>query len=270
MISLPAYSIANVVKGQLVSGPGDRVCSGGVSTDTRTIQPHAVFFALSGENFDGNEFAPLASKNAACVVVSRVAEGIDSSTAVVQVDDVLLALQKLASWWRDQLGGLKVIGLTGSNGKTSTKDFLASILKRAGKTIATKGNLNNHIGVPLSVLDASPDDEYAVWEMGMNHAGELRPLCDIIRPHMGIITSIGSSHIEFLGTKENIAKEKATLAECLPADGVLLFPVDCEFAPLLTSSHKGKSVSVGIHEGDVEARNVESNGQGTIFHLRLP
>lgn len=121
MISLTAHGISNVIGGKLVSGPFDRVASGGVCTDSRHLPPHAVFFALGGEKFDGNLFAPEASRTAAAVVVSRVEEGMDPSCAVILVEDTLEALQKLASWWRSELT-LTVIGLTGSNGKTSTKD----------------------------------------------------------------------------------------------------------------------------------------------------
>lgn len=124
-------------------------------TDSRALPPHAVFFALGGEKFDGNLFAPEASRTAAAVVVSRVEEGMDPSCAVILVEDTLKALQQLASWWRAGLT-LTAIGLTGSNGKTSTKDLTASVLSQGLRTIATQGNLNNHIGVPLSILRASP------------------------------------------------------------------------------------------------------------------
>ena len=119
------------------------------------------------------------------------------SCAVILVEDTLEALQRLAAWWRSGLA-LTVIGLTGSNGKTSTKDLTASVLSQGLRTIATQGNLNNHIGVPLSILRATPPDEAAVWEMGMNHSGELAPLCEMTRPKIGIITSIGTSHMEYL------------------------------------------------------------------------
>ena len=199
MTSLTAHGICNAIGGQLVSGPFERVASGGVCTDSRALAPHAVFFALGGEKFDGNLFAPEASRTAAAVVVSRVEPGIDPSCAVILVEDTLAALQKLASWWRSNLK-LTVVGLTGSNGKTSTKDLTTAVLSRKFRTVATEGNLNNHIGVPLSILKAEPDDEMAVWEMGMNHPGELAPLCGMARPHIGIITSIGTSHICLLYT----------------------------------------------------------------------
>ena len=176
MISLTAHGICNVIGGKLVSGPFDRVASGGVCTDSRHLPPHAVFFALGGEKFDGNLFAPEASRTAAAVVVSRVEEGMDPSCAVILVEGTLEALQKLASWWRSELT-LTVIGLTGSNGKTSTKDLTASVLSQGFRTIATQGNLNNHIGVPPTLLAMTRDVEFGIVEMGASACGELDLLC---------------------------------------------------------------------------------------------
>ena len=268
MISLTAHGISNVIGGKLVSGPFDRVASGGVCTDSRHLPPHAVFFALGGEKFDGNLFAPEASRTAAAVVVSRVEEGMDPSCAVILVEDTLEALQKLAAWWRSELT-LTVIGLTGSNGKTSTKDLTASVLSQGFRTIATQGNLNNHIGVPLSILRATPSDEAAVWEMGMNHSGELAPLCEMTRPKIGIITSIGTSHMEYLGSRENIAREKCTLARCLPEDGFMIFPADCDYADMIRQSTRAACIDCGIDAGTVRAENPVSTENGTDTAGRL-
>lgn len=269
MISLTAHGICNAIGGKLVSGSFERVASGGVCTDSRNLPPHAVFFALGGENFDGNLFAPEASRTAAAVVVSRVEEGMDPSCAVILVEDTLKALQKLASWWRAGLT-LTAIGLTGSNGKTSTKDLTASVLSQGLRTIATQGNLNNHIGVPLSILRASPADEAAVWEMGMNHAGELAPLCEMTRPKIGIITSIGTSHMEYLGSRENIAREKCTVARCLPEDGFMIFPADCDYADMIRQSTRAACLDCGIDAGTVRAENLVSTENGTRFTLSIP
>ncbi len=270
MISLPALSICNIVQGKLISGPSDRLASGGVCTDSRKIIPHSVFFALGGENFDGNSFAPEASQAASVVVVSQIAPGIDPSCAVILVDHVLEALQLLATWWRNQLNNLTVVGLTGSNGKTSTKDFTSAIFREAGKTTATLGNLNNHIGVPLSILQATPEDQFAIWEMGMNHAGELLPLCKMVQPKFGIITSIGTSHIEFLGTREAIAEEKCTLAHSLPKMGALAYPAHCDFAAYIESCTDAALLSVGIEQGVVQAKNLQASATGTTFTLCIP
>lgn len=269
MTSLTAHGICNAIGGQLVSGPFERAASGGVCTDSRALPPHAVFFALGGEKFDGNRFAPEASRTAAAVVVSRVEPGMDPSCAVILVDDTLAALQKLASWWRSNLN-LTVVGLTGSNGKTSTKDLTASVLSQRFRTIATEGNLNNHIGVPLSILKAEAADEMAVWEMGMNHPGELAPLCAMTRPHIGIITSIGTSHIEYLGSRDNIAREKCTVAECLPENGHMIFPADCGYADMIRQSTRAACIDCGIDTGMVRAENLVSTEDGTRFTLSIP
>lgn len=269
MTSLTAHGICNAIGGQLVSGPFERAASGGVCTDSRALPPHAVFFALGGEKFDGNLFALEASRTAAAVVVSRVEPGMDPSCAVILVDDTLAALQKLASWWRSNLN-LTVVGLTGSNGKTSTKDLTASVLSQRFRTIATEGNLNNHIGVPLSILKAEAADEMAVWEMGMNHPGELAPLCAMTRPHIGIITSIGTSHIEYLGSRDNIAREKCTVAECLPENGHMIFPADCGYADMIRQSTRAACIDCGIDTGMVRAENLVSTEDGTRFTLSIP
>lgn len=269
MTSLTAHGICNAIGGKLVSGPFERVASGGVCTDSRNLPPHAVFFALGGDHFDGNLFAPDASRTAAAVVVSRVEPGIDPSCAVILVEDTLKALQQLASWWRAGLT-LTAIGLTGSNGKTSTKDLTASVLSQGFRTIATKGNLNNHIGVPLSILQASPADEAAVWEMGMNHPGELAPLCGMTRPKIGIITSIGTSHIEYMGSRENIAREKCTVARCLPEDGFMIFPAECDYADMIRQSTRAACIDCGIDTGTVRVENPVSTENGTRFTLSIP
>lgn len=269
MTSLTAQGICNAIGGQTVGGPLDRVASGGVCTDSRTLPPNAAFFALSGEHFDGNAFAPEASQTAAAVVVSRVEPGMNPSCAVILVDDVLTALQRLAIWWRASLR-LIAVGLTGSNGKTSTKDLTASVLSHQFRTTATQGNLNNHIGVPLSILAAEPSDQAAVWEMGMNHSGELAPLCAMTRPDIGIITSIGTSHIEFLGSRDNIAVEKCTVARCLTDRGHMIFPADCPYADLIRQSTKASCIDCGIDAGTVRAEGLSSTEKGTRFMLNIP
>jgi UDP-N-acetylmuramoyl-tripeptide--D-alanyl-D-alanine ligase len=184
------------------------------------------------------------------------------------VTDTLLALQKLALWWRRQLD-IPVVAITGSNGKTSTKDFTAAVLGRKFKVSATRGNLNNHIGVPLSVLATTPDHTAAVWEMGMNHSGEIAPLCEIARPKFGVVTNIGSAHIEFLGTREAIAEEKGMLARALPSDGTLFLPAHCEFLDYIRQRTKAHLVSVGNCRGMVRAENAVFGADGSTFTLAI-
>ena len=266
--SLTAQQVVDATGGALVAGDAAARVTGGILTDSRQAAPGTCFFALSGERFDGNAFAPEASQRGVSVaVVSRVEEGFSSSCAVVLVDDVLEALQKLASWWRSQVEPLRVVGLTGSSGKTSTKDLLLGVLGQAFRVTGTKGNLNNHIGVPLSILRAEKEDEAAVWEMGMNHAGELAPLCAMVRPQIGVITSIGSAHLEFLKSREAIAEEKCTVARCLPEDGFMIYPADCDFVEMIEASTRAKLVPVGGSRGLVRAEGLTSDRDGCRFRL---
>ncbi|WP_432714362.1 UDP-N-acetylmuramoyl-tripeptide--D-alanyl-D-alanine ligase, partial [Pedobacter sp.] len=168
-----------------------------VSTDTRNISKGCIFFALKGENFNANTFAEQALLNgAAFVVIDEEAHQLNDRC--ILVPDVLTALQDLAKHHRQQLS-IPVIGLTGSNGKTTTKELLKAVLSEKFKTFATKGNLNNHIGVPLSILSITNDIEIAVIEMGANHQQEIAFLCSIAQPTHGLITNIGMAHLEGFG-----------------------------------------------------------------------
>jgi UDP-N-acetylmuramoyl-tripeptide--D-alanyl-D-alanine ligase len=267
MKPISAQQLADILGVPIAAGQGDVMISGGVSTDTRTLQQGAAFFALSGENFNGDTFAPQALAAGAVVAIVRTWSGeVPANTAVIVVPDTLLALQRLACWWRKQLD-IIVVGITGSNGKTSTKDFTAAVLSRSFNVSATRGNLNNHIGVPLTVLATTEAHTAAVWEMGMNHSGEIAPLCEIARPKYGIITNIGTAHIEFLKTREAIAEEKGTLARALPAEGILFIPAICDFQEYLRQRTRAMMVAVGNGRGLVRAENLRFEADGTSFNL---
>jgi UDP-N-acetylmuramoyl-tripeptide--D-alanyl-D-alanine ligase len=187
--------------------------SGKISTDTRQIGPGSVFFALKGEKFNGNTFASQAlDKGAMYAVVDEAAYVTDRRC--ILVDNVLESLQKLSRHHRDQLN-IPVIGLTGSNGKTTTKELLHAVLSKKFKTFATKGNLNNHIGVPLTLLSIDKSVEMAVVEMGANHLGEIAFLCSLANPSHGFITNIGRAHIGLFGSYENIIRAKSELYQHL-------------------------------------------------------
>lgn len=250
---------------------GTREITTGVTTDSRAITPGCVFIALCGERFDGNDYAAEAShKGAAAVVVTRDVDDTDPDCTVLLVEDSLHALQQLAEWWRGQLEPIRVIGLTGSSGKTSTKDMVYSVLSQKFLTVATKGNLNNHIGVPLSILSTPQTAEAAVWEMGMNHAGELAPLCYMTRPQIGVITTIGSAHMEYLGSRENIAKEKCTVARCLPEDGFMVYPAGDDFADMIAKETAAIPLPVGGPRSPVRASNVCCTATGSTYDLCIP
>ena len=216
---------------------GTRAVTAGLTTDSRAVQPGCIFLALCGERFDGNAFAADASrKGAAAVVVSRPEGEYDPACTVVQVADTLAALQSLAKWWRGQLEPIRVVGLTGSSGKTSTKDMTLAILRQHYNAVATRGNLNNHIGVPLTLLSIKPDDEIAIVEMGANHPGEIAQLCQFVEPTFGLITNIGTAHIEGFGSQENIIKTKSALYEAVrKQEGTLFVNADDELLMSLTA-----------------------------------
>ena len=249
---------------------GKLAITAGLTTDSRAITPGCVFLALCGERFDGNSFAAEASqKGAAAVVVSRVEGDFAPGCTVVQVEDTLAALQRLASWWRGQLEPLHVVGLTGSSGKTSTKDMCLSVLSQKYKALATKGNLNNHIGVPLSILSTPQGTQAAIWEMGMNHAGEIAPLCAMTRPQVGIITTIGSAHLEYLGTRQAIAEEKCTVARALPAEGYMIYPALDDFADFISTQTAATPIPTGGCNSPVRALNPRSTSTGTTYTLHI-
>ncbi|MGA0853190.1 MAG: UDP-N-acetylmuramoyl-tripeptide--D-alanyl-D-alanine ligase [Luteolibacter sp.] len=267
MKPLSAQQIAEVLGADVAAGDPTAVVHAGVSTDTRKLTPGCAFFALRGENFDGDAFAQDAlSAGAALVVVSRWSGICPAGAAVIVVPDTLAALQRLAYWWRRQLD-IPVVCITGSNGKTSTKDFTTAVLSKRFRVSSTKGNLNNHIGVPLTVLATTMEDQVGVWEMGMNHAGELAPLCEIAHPKLGIITNIGTAHIEHLGSRDAIAEEKGTLARALPEDGILIIPASCDYHEFLRERTKAALVSVGDGRGTVRAENLHLEADGSRFTL---
>ncbi|MEO0017108.1 MAG: hypothetical protein RLZZ522_391 [Verrucomicrobiota bacterium] len=267
MRPLTAHTLAELLGHPVAAGNPAAIIAGGVSTDTRKLRPDAVFFALRGENFNGDDFAAQALAGGASVAVVQCWTGpAPAATAVIVVPDTLLALQCLARWWRLQLT-LPVVAITGSNGKTSTKDFTAAVLAQQYQVAATFGNLNNHIGLPLTVLATTPDHTAAVWELGMNHPGEIAPLCEIAQPDHGIITNIGTAHLEFMGNREAIAEEKGMLARALPADGCLFLPADCDFNEALREQTQATVISVDHAASPVRAEQLRPDVNGTRFTL---
>jgi len=180
-----------------------------ICKDTRAIIPNALFFCLKGETFDGNLFVNEALEKGAKYVITDNKQ-IPKSDDIIVVNDVLQTLQQLANYHRNQLQ-IPVIGITGTNGKTTTKELIATVLSKKYKTAFTQGNLNNHIGVPLTLLSIAKEDEIAVVEMGANHTGEIAELCQIVQPDYGLITNIGKAHLEGFGSIENIIETKTAL-----------------------------------------------------------
>jgi len=195
--------------------------SSGISTDTRTIKAGNLFFALKGNNFNGNLFAEKALQAGASFVIADEKHFPDSEK-IILVDDVLKTLQHLANFHRRKLKA-KIIAVCGSNGKTTTKELIARVLETSFKTFSTKGNLNNHIGVPLSLLSIKPETEFAVIEMGANHLGETKLLCEIAEPDFGLITNNGKDHLEGYGSIDGVRKGNGELYDFLREKNGIVF-----------------------------------------------
>lgn len=233
-----------------------------ICTDTRNIIPDSIFFCLKGENFDGNNFALQALEaGAACVVTNR--KDLEQHPHCFVVPDTLVALQELAKYHRQQLN-LPIIGITGTNGKTTTKELVAAVLSKKFRISYTKGNLNNHIGVPLTLLSIRPDDELAIVEMGANHPGEIADLCLLSQPDYGLITNIGTAHIEGFLSKENIITTKKALYQSVKQkNGTLFVNLDDE---ILTHELNYDNIfSYAINKkADINGKMLQNDGLITI------
>ncbi len=247
-----------------IGAAGDRrpVRVAGWSVDTRTQNRGDVYFALRGPNHDGHNFTGAAIKKGASAVVVESASGVAGELVV---PDTQRALRELGGWARRQWGGT-VIGVTGSAGKTTTKDAIAHLLAfemAVGKTV---GNFNNHVGVPLSLLRLPDGCRVGVIEMGMNHAGEIRELAEIARPEIGVVTNVGYAHVEFFDSIEGIARAKRELIEGLTADGVAVLNADDPRVAQFGDAHSGRSVTFGLSEGaDIRGEEVVAHAGGTHF-----
>jgi UDP-N-acetylmuramoyl-tripeptide--D-alanyl-D-alanine ligase len=239
-----------------------------ISTDSRTIKKGELFVALRGENFDGHKFVGATAKGgAAGAIVDLKWKGkVPKKFAIIRAQDSLLAYQNLAANYRKSLP-IKVLAITGSNGKTSTKDFGASVLGRKFRVTKTQGNFNNHVGLPRTILEATARDEVAVWEIGMNHPGEVAPLAKIAAPDAAIITNIGIAHIEFMGTREAIAKEKGALAEAVGAEGTVILNADDPFSKGIAGRSRARVIFAGTKDGTIRAIDIQQSADGSEFTI---
>lgn len=233
-----------------------------ISIDTRSLQPGDIFFAIKGENFDGNQFVSLALDKDASICVCSDPKWVDNESVWV-VEDVLTTLSQLATLHRDRLG-IPIIGITGSNGKTTTKELVSAVLSSSFATHFTKGNLNNHIGVPLTLLQIKKEHLIAVVEMGANHQGEISYLSEIAKPDYGLITNCGKAHLEGFGGFDGVVKGKTELYRYIATRGGKLF-VNGDDALLLEKSAHQPRIRYGSHS-DCEVRGeITSNGPMLAF-----
>ena len=267
MNRLHISEIVNLANAQLDAGDRDVVVEK-ISTDSRTLKRGELFVALRGENFDGHDFVEAAAKaEASGAIVDFSWKGkVPARFAVIRAQDTLVAYQTIASNYRNSLA-LKVLAITGSNGKTSTKDFVASVLAQRFRVTKTEGNFNNHIGLPRTILEAATNDEVAVWEIGMNHPGEVAALAKIGAPDAAIITNVGVAHIEFMGSRDAIAKEKGALAEAIGRDGTVILNADDSFSETIAARTRAKVMFAGIKNGTVRAIDIRQTPAGSEFTI---
>jgi UDP-N-acetylmuramoyl-tripeptide--D-alanyl-D-alanine ligase len=262
--------VAAATGGRLVGGDAGFA---GVSTDSRTVEPGQLFVALRGERFDGHAFVAAAGERRAAGALVERAAG-DAFPQVV-VRDCLAALSALASAWRARSSAL-VLGVGGSNGKTTTKELLAAVLAGAGPTLATRGNLNNHIGVPLTLLRLEPSHRYAVIEMGANHPGEIAALAAIARPSIALVTNAGDEHLEGFGDLAGVAHAEGEMYAALGPGGTAVINADDPFAELwqTMAPRDARILRFGIEApADVRAQaiagRIESGAFATSFALAI-
>ena len=262
--------IATACAGDLLKGsPEAQVL--GISTDSRRVQPGELFFALAGEKFNGHDFLEEAARKASALVLerSRVPARLPEC-GVIAVDDTAKALGRLAIHYRNDFA-LPVIAVAGSNGKTTTKELIASVLKEKISTLWSEASFNNHIGVPLTLLRLERIHQTAVLEAGTNHPGELEPLVRMIQPTYGVITSIGREHLEFFGNLQGVAREEGWLAELLPPAGRLFINGDSEWTLAIARRCPALVVRVGLAEdNDWRVRSLRPDKHGSTFKVEGP
>lgn len=265
MKPLDLQTVARFCGGKLRSGDGTTLVTS-LTTDSRKVAAGDVFAAIVGEKFDAHDFLlQVAEAGAAAVIASRKTPSM-KGCAVIDVKDTLVAVQELAREYR-LWHAPYVVGITGSNGKTSTKDLAFKVMSIKHQVCATPGNLNNHLGLPLSILTLKEGDTCGVFELGMNHPGEIAPLARIASPDAAIITNVGIAHIENMGSRAGIALEKGMLAEAVHKKGVVVLNANDDFTPSIAKRCQARVIQAGIGKGDVVASNLRASVEGTAFTL---
>jgi UDP-N-acetylmuramoyl-tripeptide--D-alanyl-D-alanine ligase len=279
VLTLPVSQLVEITGGSLLTEPSDTMVNG-ISIDSRAIEPGNAFFAFRGATVDAHDLlAEAISLGARALVVTRGAGELGQvldyarqrDVAVVLVADALEAIQELASYHRSRLF-CPVIGVTGSTGKTTTKDFITSVLAIAARVVSTEGNQNNELGVPLTVLRAGADTDVLVVEMAMRGEGQISTLTRVARPTVGLITNVGTSHIEVLGSQEAIARAKAELARAIPSNGMMFLNGDDAYAEFIANGLEAPVTRYGLgDDNDVRAEGIELDDESRpVFELVTP
>jgi UDP-N-acetylmuramoyl-tripeptide--D-alanyl-D-alanine ligase len=271
-IRLTATEVRAALGAQSSGAPGDMVFAG-VSTDSRTATKGDLFIALPGDTFDGHAFIPAALANGVSGIVARKAlnGGPPAGVAVFTVSDTLAALGELARYHRGRLSA-RVVGITGSNGKTTTKEIAGSVARTTYRTVQTQGNLNNLVGMPMMLLSAPDDTQALILEMGMNVPGEIGRLAEIAGPDIGVVTNVGPVHLEGVGSIDGVIAEKGRLLASLPAGGIAIFEGDADYTDRLRKVTRARPLTFGLDgRSDVRAESIEDLGQaGTRARFILP
>jgi UDP-N-acetylmuramoyl-tripeptide--D-alanyl-D-alanine ligase len=240
------------------------------SIDSRTIQPGELFFAVKGERMDGHDFVHQALEKGAAAAIIRKDQTAryPVKAGLMAVDDTLIALQDLGAEVR-RLWGKPLVGVTGSTGKTTTKDAIAHVLSSRFRVLKSEGNFNNHFGLPLMLLKIEPEHEAAVIEMGMSHRGEIAALAKIAQPEVGVVTNVAPVHLEFFKSVAEIAEAKRELVESLPPSGTAILNADDPYVSRFDKNFRGKVVRFGLHaSSDVRAESIEQHGsEGSTFDV---
>jgi UDP-N-acetylmuramoyl-tripeptide--D-alanyl-D-alanine ligase len=263
--------VAEACAAEILRGAGETPAKN-VGTDSRSTKAGDLFFAIRGEKFDGHEFInEIAAKGVAAVVVEKAKiPAVLPACAVLVVDDARIALGKFAAAYRKDFA-MPVIAVGGSNGKTTTKELLASVLGQKFPTLASEASFNNDIGVPLTLLRLENSHQAAVIEAGTNHPGELAPLVKMIAPRFGVLTNIGREHLEFFGDVAGVAQEEGWLAELLPADGKLFLNGDGGWMEQIAARTMAQIVRVGLGEkNDWRASKIRLDKNGSTFRVAAP
>ncbi|MCD4733904.1 UDP-N-acetylmuramoyl-tripeptide--D-alanyl-D-alanine ligase [bacterium] len=258
--------LAAMTTGQLLprDGSSTETVVGGLASDSRAVQSGDLFCALVGERVDGHRYLKAVAKSgAAAVLVSKETENYPLPQLVVV--DVRVAMLMLAAGFRESYPAVELIGVTGSVGKTTTRDYLAAILAEVAPTLSSAANLNTEVGVPLTLARLTAEHRFAVVEMGMQWAGEITALAKAARPRIGIVTTVGAAHLEFFDDVAGIARAKAELIAELPKDGLAILPAENEYLNILKESAICLVVTFGLSEGDCRATEVETTSTGSRF-----
>ncbi|MEK6649111.1 MAG: UDP-N-acetylmuramoyl-tripeptide--D-alanyl-D-alanine ligase [Actinomycetota bacterium] len=266
MIKLTAGQIADIVHGEL-NAPPDLLVTQAPVFDSRDVLSGCIFLALKGEHRDGHDFAQAAlAQGAALVISTRLIAG-----PCIVVDDVLIALGLLARHIRRALPNLIVIGITGSQGKTTTKDLLAWILGMQGETIAAHSSFNNELGMPLTLMRCTQSTRYCILEMGASHPGEITTLCSIATPDIGVVLKVGSAHLGEFGSREAIASTKAELIQALGENGIAILGLYDNFTPTMADGRRLSVLTFGqTHQAQIRATDIDIREGRAHFDLVTP